>query len=388
MNDAAQKKWQELDARIAEAITAFEEIKKKLEASPVLAASSEGKKLKEKQRQLADKIKELRKRISKLQKDGVFDFSAIGGEGMVEVDGEFAEEVVADTSKLGKARPWTDPTFKKAFSDSIKFWCSDAENDLQNARLNMLKLDSGSSASATDLLAVLDLVGIAVPGWATALKVASGLAKLGAAAYKTAVKTSAPSPVELADAAIAYVRGIKDGDHSGPFNDLVDGMKAKGYQGDTVWEGEFLPECENFTKRYFGPPKKLTENFLSQMLAATEDSWDSGGGAGFADCWMTSPSSSAEHFGSPGGQLDDVSEGLVTAVRSVFKGKRVIDLPVPIRVTVQTHMGAYETVIERKNSKSGDTSFVMTSGSEHMYKGFMKGKFYEKLMVSHLQVDT
>jgi hypothetical protein len=51
-------------------------------------------------------------------------------------------------------------------------------------------------------------------------------------------------------------------------------------------------------------------------------------------------------------------------------------------------MGAYETVIERKSTSPGNTSFTKTSGTDEMYQAFMKGKFYNSLMVSHLELDS
>jgi hypothetical protein len=389
MSDAAQKKWAELDGQIDEALKAFHQIKAALKASPVLAASSEGRRLKEKQRRIADKIKMLRKRIARLQKDGIYDFRVLGGEGFVEKDGEMAMEVTVDTSKLGEAKPWHDPTFKKAFSDSIAQWCGDARDDLQDARLAMIKLKESSGGDPMALLNVLDLVAAAHPASATAISVAKALTSLGEAAFKQALKTKNPSVVELADASIAYIVAIKDGDHSKAFDELVKGMKKQGYQGDTVWESEFLPECKDFTKNYFGPTNNITKQFLKKCIGATEDSmdWD-GGRAGFADCWMTGVGdASPGHFGSPGGQLDDVHEAIVASVKSVWRGKRVIDLPVEIRVTLKTHMGAYETVAERKSVKPGDTSFRMTSGTQSMFDAWMKGRFYEQIKVSDLQVD-
>lgn len=385
----ATAKYEKLKPRIEQAIATFNRIGDALDSGKASDVANSDR-LRAQHKKVAQQIVSLRKRIAALQKEGIYDFGAIGGDGMEEIDGEFAEEVVVDTSKFGKARDWHDPTFKKAFSDSIAQWCGNARDDLQDARLAMLKMSSSSGPKPTDLLPVLDLVAIAVPGWGTAIKVASALTKLGYSAYTAAIKTKSPSVVEIADAAIAYVKAIENGDHGPAFNELVAGMKARGYEGDTVWEGQFLPECKDFTKKYFGSPQIITKQFLAKCIAATEDGmdWD-GGRAGFADCWMTGiGGDSPDHFGSPGGQLDDVHEGLVTAVKSVWKGSRVIDLPVDIRITVKTHMGAYKTVIERSSKTPGDTSFRMTSGTRSMFDAFMKGRFYEQIMVSHLTVDT
>ncbi|MEM9146295.1 MAG: hypothetical protein AAGC57_08865 [Pseudomonadota bacterium] len=392
MGDAAQKKWAALDAKIDEALKRFDELEKKLNASPILAKSSAGDRVRAKQKQLSNKVLALRKQIAKLQKDGIFDFSVLGGEGFVEVDGEMAMEVKADTSKLGKARPWNDPTYKKAFSDSISKWCGTAMDDLQNARLAMTKMAGSKGPAAKDFLAILDIVTVAIPNPAlkSSVTVIKALATLGTAAYKASKMSSSPKVVEIADAAINYIKAIDKGPHDKAYAELVKQMKAMGYEGDTVWEGEFLPVCKEFAQKSLGPTDKITKKFLTECVKATEDSldWD-GGKAGFADCWMTGVgSSSPGHFGSPGGQLDDVHEGLVTAIKSVYKGKRVIDLPVEIRVTLKTHMGAYKTIVERKSTKEGDASFRMTSGTKSMYEAWMKGKFYESMMISDLQVDT
>ncbi len=392
MNEQAQKKWQQLDVKIKEALEAFNTIERELKASPILAASNAGEGLKDKQRRLANKVQRLRTQIAKLQKDGIYDFTAIGGEGFVEVDGEMAMEVKADTSTLGTAKPWNDPEFKKAFSDSVSKWCGHAMDDLQNARLAMTKMAGNKGPAAKDMLAILDIVTVAVPNPAlkSSVTVIKALATLGTAAYKASKMSSSPKVIEIADAAVAYIRAIEKGPHDKAYAELVKQMKAMGYQGDTVWTGEFLPVCEEFAQKSLGSSDKITKKFLTECLKATEDGmdWD-GGKAGFADCWMTGVGGdSPEHFGSPGGQLDDVHEGLVTAIKSVYKGKRVIDLPVEIRVTLKTHMGAYTTVVERKSTTEGDTSFRMSSGTQSMFDAWMKGKFYESLMVKDLQVDT
>jgi hypothetical protein len=156
---------------------------------------------------------------------------------------------------------------------------------------------------------------------------------------------------------------------------------------DTAIVQLFLPACVGFADKHMPSGKDVEKAFVKKIMTTVEDSFDRGSGAGFADMTMVSPSSSATHFGSPKGQLDDVPSDLLQAIQTVYKNERVIDLPIPIKVTVETHTGAYETVIERKSRTPGDTSFKMTSGEDHMYQGFMKGKFYNSLLVSHLKVD-
>ncbi|MEO0993716.1 MAG: hypothetical protein AAFX62_07905 [Pseudomonadota bacterium] len=392
MGDAAQKKWAALDAKITEALKKFNDLEAKLKASPILAKSSAGERIKAKQKQLSNKVLALRKQISKLQKDGIFDFTAIGGEGFVEVDGEMAMEVKADTSNLGQALPWDNNKFKSAFSKSIEEWGQNAKLALLKARVDMLKAGDKKGPAAKDVLAVLDIVTVAVPNPAlkSAVTVIKALATLGTAAYKASKMSKAPKVIEIADAAIAYIEAIEKGPHDKAFAEVVKQMKAMGYQGDTVWENEFLPVCEQFASKSLSSPDKLAKKFLIECVKATEDSsWDwDGGKAGFAECWMTGVGGdSPEHFGSFGGHLDDVHEGLVTAIKSAYKGKRVIDLPVEIRLTLKTHMGAYKTVVERKSTAEGNTSFRMTSGTQSMFDAWMKGKFYESMMINDLKVE-
>ena len=136
---------------------------------------------------------------------------------------------------------------------------------------------------------------------------------------------------------------------------------------------------------------QVEKAFLSKVVekGKIEDSWDLNLGGGMDDAGVAEIDLVylARNFSQPRGQLDDVSEQLLEAIRTVWAKHLVIDLPVQIYFRIENVNSAELAEIQRTSRKPGDTSFKLRSGDKSIYDEFMKQAAYRLPKVANLKYD-
>jgi len=376
--------YKKLDIGLQRARKKYAELKKKLD-NHVFANSSEGARAKRKLKAVADRILILNKKIEKLQKKGIYDFSVLGGDGMIrDEDGSMGMLIEAfDTSDK-------DGKYKTILRESITNWSLDKLIRLNSVRTYMIERKEPAGLEIGDIVGIVALV---FPP-AGKLKIAIDVAKTLEKAFNTYLAAkNGPTPSlneihkawEKAMDAIAKV-------NVAPIYKAFAAEFVANAKGSAD-EASFRKALQDFRLTHMPTASAVQKAFITRILKTVKDTdWNPfGEGTGkkaVAFMTMVTPSSSASHFGSPKGYLDDAPSDLMQGLKAVYgKNAKVVDLPIPIHVTVKTHMGAYTTVIQRKSKVAGNTSFKKTSGEDKMFEGFMKGKFYNSLKLGDLSSD-
>jgi hypothetical protein len=297
---------------------------------------------------------------------------------------DFSDSPIEVKSEL---KPYDHSSFKTTFKQSIDNWCQDKAIKLNSVRTYMIERKEPAGLEVKDIVSVVGLIWPPAKHIGTAIDLAQ-IAEKAMNSYLKASQGKTPSLNEIHSAWSESLDQLNSNSEKA-FPKFVEYYKKENdipADNDQAVVELFNTACADFAKTHMPSGKDVQKAFVQKVLSTVKDGMDvDDGKVGFADMTMVRVS---DHFGSPEGQLDDVPNDLLQAIQTVHRGSKVIDLPVEIKVTVKTHMGAYKTVIERKSKSPGNTSFKKTSGEDDMYEAFMKGKFYNSLMVSNLKVDS
>jgi len=322
-------------------------------------------------------IAKLKGKVTELkEKNGVFDFS----------DEPMVIEVNTG-KKFGEAKYFSDNYYKELFNKSINIWALDKAIKLNSVSGYMNREKSPSGLSVMDLLPIIT---VAFPQ----AKVAGALVSLAPMVLKAfeqglrAAKASTPSLNEIHGSWVAAIDKLTSSDLTKQYNEFVEAWKAKegiGRDVDQAWTNVFGPACSSFAKTYMPDGNTVQRAFMGNIIATTEDSWDFDSNAGDAEIEILEL---AGNWSSPEGQLDDVPEVMFNAFKEVFKGARVIDMPVEINVIVRNVMGANMCEIQRKSHAIGNTAFKHVGGEKSIYEDFMKKKIYNMHHMRHLSIDS
>lgn len=323
---------------------------------------------------VSTKLDALRKKVSEYnEKHGIVDF------------GDDPAVVKSEVKR------YDDATYTTAFDQSIKDWSQDGNIALNRVKTYFMKSDKPKGLSVTDILAVAGLVMKANPAASAVIGTMSTVASLVQTAYEASLPAT-PSLNEIHSSWATALHKYGAGDHKKEFEQFVKEWKKKNSVPDGVDEvplNLFLPACKDFAKKYMPTPAQVEKAFLTKILSKVEDGldWDSRGDldkAGVADVRLIELAGS---YSQPVGQLDDVSEQLLQAVKTVWAKERVYKLPVQIEFTIRNVNMAEMAVIQRSSRKPGDTGFKLKSGKKEIFESFMKTKAYEIPKVSDLTVD-
>ncbi|MCP4438398.1 MAG: hypothetical protein GY810_05585 [Aureispira sp.] len=137
------------------------------------------------------------------------------------------------------------------------------------------------------------------------------------------------------------------------------------------------------------PVDEIRQNLVGTLLNSLEDSLDTDDYAGVAEVDLLFVIN--DKFKVPSGsigQIDDADEKLIEAMKVAFEGKRVIDLPIPIIITVtSTQRGGEVCQLKRTSKKPGSLDFKVISGKKIYLERFIRGKAYDLLKVKDLVFD-
>jgi len=288
-------------------------------------------------------------------------------------------------------KDYQDSVFKTAFNQSIRDWSQDGNIALNRVKTYFIKSDGPSGIAVGDLLNVVGLIMMSNPAAAAVI----GTLKVSAALVTSAYKATLPATPSLNDIHSSWATALGkygSASHDKEYQQFVkDWKKANKVPAENqkVPVNTFLPACAEYAKKALPRSKDVEKQFLAKVLSNVEDSWDTnkGGGldkAGVCEVYMVYLASS---FGGAKGQLDDVSEQLLEAVRTVWKNKTVIDLPLQLHFTMENSNGADLAEIQRTSKKPGSTAFKLRSGDKGIFDEFMKQKAWTKMKCSKLKYD-
>jgi hypothetical protein len=323
---------------------------------------------------VAEKLTALRKKMVEYnEKHGVVDFSD-----------EPAQVQVA-------VKSYEDAVFTTAFAKSVKDWSQDGNIALNRVKTYFMKTDKPDGLGVSDLLAVVSLAVTANPKAAAVVGTITTIAGLVQNAYKASLPAT-PSLNEIHSAWAAALQSYGAGNHEVEYREFVEEWKAKNGVPADVQEvpvNSFLPACSSFGDTYLPTSAQVEKAFLTKILSKVEDSFDIDTNgldqAGVADVRLIHL---VGNFSQPVGQLDDVGEQLLEAVKTVWAKSRVYELPVQIDFSICNVNLAEMAVIQRSSRQPGDTSFKLKSGDQAIFDAFMKKKAYSIPRVSDLRVDS
>ncbi|WP_095589081.1 hypothetical protein [Actibacterium ureilyticum] len=297
----------------------------------------------------------------------------------------------ADNTVTGGWWPATDSRFTGAFHQSNINWSLQSQVTLNSVRTYMIQREEPSGLSVDD---VVDVITTIVPGTdalGTALKIGQILQR----AYRSALSNlqgPTPSLNEIHGGWNEALRSLNSADFSDDYSAFV----AKYRRDEGIPDDErrmpsaFVDACRDYWQTYLPRPEAVERAFVRQILETVQDddvpfvSRDAGA-AGFASVKIRFDPLGGTFYGHEG-YIDDCPEDLMQAIDQVYRNGRVIDLPVPIRVEIW-EVDLTQTVIERRSSTAGNTSFTLTSGPQEMMDRFIAARGYQAMMVSHLEHD-
>lgn len=300
---------------------------------------------------------------------------------------DFSNEPMEVTAEL---KPYDDAYFKTLFSQSIKDWSQDAAIGLNSVRTYMISETSPAGLGISDIVSVVTLIFPPSKLIAAAITLAPIVEKAFSSAL-SARSSKKPSLNEIHSSWAEALTKLGNANHDAAYAKFVEiWKKANGVPADVqdTVPNIFTPACRDFAKpasKNMPTGNEVQRAFLSKVLSKIDDSFDWDDNAGDAEIELLEL---ARNWSRPEGQLDDVSEQLVKAIKTVYKGAKVIDLPVEINIIVRNIMGANMCEIQRKSRTPGDTGFKHKGGDESIFKDFMKKKAYEIPYVRHLTVDS
>ena len=301
---------------------------------------------------------------------------------------DFSDEPIEVKSDV---KSYDDAIFATAFNKSIKDWSQDGNIALNRVKTYFMKTDKPKGLGVSEVLSVAGLIFSTVPQAKAVIGTMSAVAGLVKAAYQASLPAT-PSLNEIHSSWAVALHKYGAQDHTKEFQQFQKEWKKQNGVPDDVYEvpvNEFLPACAKFAAKYMPTNAQVEKVFLTKILSHVEGGmdWDSRGSlkdAGVADIRLIEL---AGNYSQPAGDLDDVSEQLLEAVKTVWSKNRIVDLPVQINFTIRNINMANMAEIERSSSKPGDTGFRLRSGKKEIFDSFMKTKAYNIPMVRDLSVD-
>jgi hypothetical protein len=317
------------------------------------------------------KLINLRKKVvARNQKKGIVDFS------------DKPLQVKSDGVKS-----YDYANFYDSFRQSLKDWSQDGGIALNKVKNYFDSDDKPQNLGVKELLTVVSWIVRKNPKAAAIMGTISLIYDSIKAGYEASLPPT-PSLNDIQQKWHATLLEFGNKDHKKEYANFVKEFKKNNGISDDIHEAPvniFQPECSGFAKKYMPDVSRVEKAFLKLVLSHVKDSWDWDNESGYADVELMCL---AGHFSLPKGQLDDCSEKLVEAIRQVWKGARVIDLPVPVKFIIRNNMGANLAEMERTSKKPGNAGFKHKKGDRAVFDVFMKKEAYAIPKVSHLKHDS
>jgi hypothetical protein len=308
-----------------------------------------------------------------------------------------------DMEVIGNLTPFSSEDFIEPFEASIGRWSALASSSVGDVRDYMETDAESASLSASDVLGVLTYVFPQSRVLAETAAAVSALLPIITACVNTAFAGSS---------GVRAINHIQD-DWVNAFNAFGQGTHREAYDrfaiywkinNDIAAEATGVPEAQvnDFKRacRTFGNEapagamptiQNIKRAFVNKLLERVEDSsnpmdanFDLDDESGDAEITITEL---AGNWHDASGQLDDVSEGLLNAIDTVYRNAKIIDLPVVINISVRNTMGANIGEFQRRSKTPGNTDFRKIEGTTELFDSFMNRQAYNIPTVNDLEVD-
>lgn len=293
----------------------------------------------------------------------------------------------------------------KAFEGSWADWCDSGQRAI-NAALGYAR--SKQEPSGLDAGAIVALVGVLYP---PAKYASVGYAEIGVKVLDFAKKSannlkgqSGTPKLNILHAELFESLDDVKKEKTKLYHEFRKGFEKKGFK--TLADIErFHLACKKVGDK-LPTQSEMQKGLLKTVLDATEDTmdWDRDadktGKAGFADLVIQIENDGKGNLsiGKCEGQLDDVDGDVVNSIKTVWRNKAVIDLPVRIKadfhVTDNARQSYTHNYFYRTNDTAGNTSFKIEV-SYHVKKAGHEAQFrklglkaLKTMKVGLLTVDT
>lgn len=333
--------------------------------------------------------------VEKLKKT-VADLKATAGGDSTDGKPTAKSAPTTDTSTPQPAgKPFTDNSFFNAFKDSIEDWASDCQLKITNALAYMIKQETPSGLDGND---AKELVMLVLPE-SKILGAADKIVPIIVKSFKAAVTSKKPTVNDIHKAWTDAMDTLKSADKKGFFEDFVKEWKTQNkipadQKNDTT--NSFNKACLDYAKNHLPAVNDVQKAFVIELVNNVEDGWDWDSEAGFIELhFIYSPETKNKPYALKTAHINDASEQLHQSLKTVFKGSKVIELPLKIKVDLDsgTHgvMGIVEGIglsglsFERPSRTPNNTSWKLTKGDQKLLDNFLKYKLVENLQVSELK---
>ncbi len=362
-------------------------------------------------RELADIIKGNRETISKAYFEKLGEVKAYEEILLPEVT------IPVTSYKYGEAKKFDHADYYEIFHSNINAWA----NRIKISLLSVVLATKGSASSNFQISSLSLVIAscfkmVSVPA-TVAIAIGRVIASEVERGIRSKVDADEVSADILNDEWQTAFSNYAELDKKDRFREFISEWKAKNFvedmhvPGDTALEyigvDIFNAACRNFARDSL-PTEKITQKrFVNVMLGQVEnDDWgEDEDEAGDAELHFLVEDFNPEDLSDAKynqplfpnfvffhGQLDDVSSGLLKAIKTVYGAStRVVDLPVLINITVFTD---YEKIklfyVKRKNMDIGNMNFVQGSGGwyDGYYSSFVKSGVIETVTVGDLVYDS
>lgn len=244
----------------------------------------------------------------------------------------------------------------------------------------------------TDLVTVITTIFPVTSPLGTVLSMAQILQR----AYTSALRASRGATPSLNEIHIAWNDALR-ALNSETFDDDYAAFVTK-YRRDNAdlipaddprMPSSFVEACQSYWTHYLPTPDQVQRAFTSQLIDTLQDTdWsftEEYGSTGQAYV-TTRFEPLGGTYGRNEGHIDDCPEDFMNGIAGAYNGKSVIELPMPIKITIW-EVDLAQTELERTSSRSGDTSFRLLSGEQDRMDHFMRTRAYDGIMVSDLDHD-
>jgi hypothetical protein len=292
-------------------------------------------------------------------------------------------------------KPFTDNSFFNAFKDSIEDWATDCQLKITNALAYMIKQETPAGLEVND---AKELVMLVIPE-SKVIGAADKIFPIVVKAFNSALPSQDLTVNDIHKSWTDGMDALKSADKKGWFESFITEWKSEqkipaDQPNDTT--NSFNKACLDYAKTHFPAVNDVQKAFVIELVNNVEDGWDWDSEAGFVEVhYILTPEDKNAPYTFKTAHINDASDQLHQSLKTVFKGSSILELPLPIKVDVDsgTHgvggimeqIGLMGLSFERTSRTPNNTSWKLTKGNQDMLDRFLKKKLIEKLRVSDLK---
>jgi hypothetical protein len=355
--DKIDRDKEELHAQQELVWRAQQELKKIHERAqvPEIRYGPGGKELMRRGRLLGRKIAFAKKRIVKLAK---------------KAEVELLPETVVVTYQ-GPVVPFDSERFRSIFRGSVERWGTRSVGALSTVRDFMTARDTPSGLSLSEVVGVFAIFTAGGGYLSSALTVLGAAEKLfeggvggGASlnrihdAWERAMdKVGSDSAIET-----AYLRFVDEWKKR-------EGLPA---EQDRIGEEFFIPALTEYGTKHLPGKDAIKRAFMKEIIEKTAIGPDSTRGKVIVSMRIFGDVGEDPTFGAWDVSVSGMDDASEDAIRTLWSGHRLIELPLRLRYVIERVSGADVGIIERKAAKANDTSFSLVDGEAQLLEDFRK----------------